>query len=174
MRISPINMAYKSLNCKPQKQNNNQKQNISFGTYESAETKQSFWTDVLLEDEEDLDTFEYFEKPFVTVKRHDNFFYAVLNREVTDKHPNKEMFDKVADNYISWRRLEYNKPAKDAGIIDKEPDFLTIMEDYKDASSLCDDLEKAEEGPKPERKSHGPEIDVRFFDPKEDFPFQLD
>ena len=48
------------------------------------------------------------------------------------------------------------------------------MEDYKDASSLCDDLEKAEEGPKPERKSHGPEIDVRFFDPKEDFPFQLD
>ena len=152
MRISPINLKY-NQNIQLKRAQQHTKQNSpSFGHFESpdidkelnATIKNDGWYD---------DEINYLKTtPFVTVKKGQDkkgntMLYAVMNKDVTDKHKNKEFFDKMLKNckeLVELGALSY-LDIIEAGIPNKEPYFIGPIADTIDLANVYRDITHAEE-----------------------------
>lgn len=172
MRINPVSMAYNRQTLRPQ----NLKQNVSFGKFENDELRQeakSTW----LNPETNSNyltkgAFEYFDAtPFATIKKHKGITYAVMNKDVTDKHEYRENFDKVFKNWHD-SAIDIDDAAIEAGLTKAEPHFLTTIKDKnsedwepnKLACNLYQDLWEAEENYKHVSKPSEPEYKKSNWD----------
>ncbi len=174
MRITPISMAYNRQNLRPQ--NQNLKQNVSFGNFENDEIREEAKSTWLNPETDDFnctrDAFEYLDAtPFVTIKKRKGIVYAVMNKDVTDKHEFKERFDKVFKNYHDVA-IEVDDAAIEAGLTKSEPYFLTTIKDEnmspgrpnKLARNLHQDLWAAEVNYKHESSPKEPEYEKSNWD----------
>lgn len=167
MRINPISVAYNRQNLKSQNQNNRQ-QNVSFGMYESEETKRHFKEDILTSgyrtDDADM-LFDYFDKSnLVTIKRKNGLTYAAAERDAINKHENKEFLEDMIllryrlfkaksdkknltatiDNVFCDFERDLPEFEKKASIVKSEPGYLDIIEDSRDAFNLYSNLRETE------------------------------
>ncbi len=188
MRISPINMAYRSQNCRPQKQNNNQKQNISFGIYESPQVKQHH-RDLLIKEIDTMGSFfrdediaeadgyiDYLDKAdTITVKEKYDIIYATANPEVINKGKHQTGYKTLVKDC----KCHCPRTSGEAVIKESEPNFLDFLRNSKRTSILCKELIKTENGKydddyvPPKKEKPKQDDSVEFFDPKEKLPFQL-
>lgn len=177
MRINPISMTYNRQSLKSQ---NNRQQNINFGTFQDKKTDRLTY-DLLDVEGDDTgsarETYEYFKNTlFATIKSAkmksgEDIVYAVMNKKATNKHENKARFDEVAKYYAKQKNDRFNKPAREAGIIDKEPNYLTWIEDFTDARNLHDELWQAEEDYTPPKgKAKTEEKDYDYWHSPDSFP----
>ncbi len=146
MRITPIRAYSSNLMTR------NIQKNISFGIYDSPKTEKLMAENVLDMDDEDTgdldrEVFEFYKTtPFVIVKstkdgKGKDIVYAVLNKEETDKHPNKARFDKLFENTELIREVQSEKiEIKEAN----DPNYLVMFEDYRDAYMLQEEIWEAE------------------------------
>ena len=149
MRINPISVAYNRQNLRPQNQNK-QNQTVSFGNFEDKKADRLTYELLGLSAADDDYMYGFYEYlkdcPFVTVKsakdiKGKDFLYVVMNRDITDKHENKHRFDEL----FQYRRRWPDKVAIETGIIDKEPNYLDLLDCVSGICYLHRDLVKAEE-----------------------------
>ncbi len=166
MKITSISTAYaRQLPSKNQKD-----KNVSFGRFEDERAKQKLYdiyskkSAKFQEWEKRTETYQifldtrkslvqYFDKtPYVTlkigkVKGGKEILYSVLNREETEKHRYSNKFSElVEDNKIYTQYCHENTEAKEAGIIEREKDFLTTLYTPVSITNLRADLEYAKVG----------------------------
>ncbi len=155
MRISPINLKYNQNMQLKKAQQHNKQNSPSFGHFESPDIENEL-ENVLgkpLWDLDKIDIKKVKNSPFVTVKKgHDKegqtMLYAVMNKDVTDKHKNKEFFDKMLKNckeLVELGALSY-LDIIEAGIPEKEPYFIGPVSDSEDLGRLCANIYDAETG----------------------------
>lgn len=160
MRITPITVAFNRQNLK------SQNQNVNFGKFDSAETRQYVEQNILRPDkyeEPATEALDYFDKtPFVTIKRNKGITYAVAETSAINEHKNRSFFE---DAILSYRRLgchldrknliatEKNiikgrgdKAAINAGIVKAEPNYLTAIGNFSGAHVLYTKFINAENG----------------------------
>ena len=71
--------------------------------------------------------------------------YSTLNKELTDKHKNHEMFDSKLEYYKdSIEIFGENKAAQEAGLV--SDNFLTEISCFNDAFELCELISDADAG----------------------------
>lgn len=155
MRISPINLKYNQNIQLKKAQQHTKQNNPSFGNFESPDIENILKDSIVIyNDPYYAQKINYLKTtPFATVKKGKDkegktMLYAVMNKDVTDKHKNKKLFDKI---------LEYSKELVDIGALSyldiietgipkKEPYFIGPIADTIDLSTVHANLEDAEEG----------------------------
>lgn len=162
MRITSVSTAYNSQNLRPQK--------ISFGKFESKETKQYVRENILnpnIYGDSAREAFDYFDKSnLVTIKRKNGLTYAVAERGAIDKHRNKELLENMIllryrlfkfkpdkkdltatiDNVFCDFERDLPEFKKEASIVKSEPGYLTTIDDFSEAHNLYEDFRDAETG----------------------------
>lgn len=147
-------MTYSRQNLRPQNQNNNQKQNISFGRFADSRAR-SIAYDYLDAGNDDCgkDAFDYLdETSFVTIKSAVNkgkaFIYAIVERSAVNKHKNKNLFDEMLSDLYLYDRRErapFNRDAKETGAIN-EPGFLTGINNFTRIHNIYENFSDCETG----------------------------
>ncbi len=154
MRISPINLKY-NQNMQLKKAQQHTKQNSpSFGNFESPDIENILKDSIVVyNDPHQTKRINYLKTtPFVTVKKGQDkegktMLYAVMNKDVTDKHKNKEFFDKMLKNckeLVELGALSY-LDIIEAGIPNKEPYFIGPIANRIDLADVYGDIKNAEE-----------------------------